>query len=169
MPIWFGRAPMLAPCLLALGLAPAGRGPLALPADLARARSQPVVRELQHAAAGLVFISEADFPVEVVAWPSKHGVPTAERVARLAGWPPGSPVVEQSVADFFATADTPQPWQSAPERAIAARFQTLVHVLQARLTSARVFRFGEIEIDAYVVGVTASGDWAGVFTHLVQT
>jgi hypothetical protein len=169
MPLSLGRAPVLAPCLLALGLMPAGRGPLALPADLARARGQPVVRELQHAAAGLVFVSEADFPVEVLAWPSKHGVPTADRVARLAGWPPGSPVVEQTVADFFATAVTPQPWQSAAEKGAAGRFQTLVHVLQARLSATRVFRFGSIEIEAYVVGVTSSGDWAGVFTHLVQT
>jgi hypothetical protein len=128
-----------------------------------------VVRELQHAAAGLVWVSETDFPLDVFVWAAKRGVPTAERVARLAGWPPGSPVVEQTVAEFFATAATPRSWQSAPERATALRFQTLAHLLERRLVAARVFRFGAIEIDAYVVGVTSRGDWAGVSTHLVHT
>jgi hypothetical protein len=90
-------------------------------------------------------------------------------VARLAGWPPGSPVVEQTVADFFATAATPQSWQSAAEQATARRFRTLVQLLEQRLQGARAFRFGTIEIDVYVVGTSSTGDWAGVSTHLVQT
>jgi hypothetical protein len=44
-----------------------------------------------------------------------------------------------------------------------------VQVLQTRLRDTRVFLFGTIELDAFVVGVSDGGDWVGVATHLVQT
>jgi hypothetical protein len=169
MSIFFGHSPALAPCLVTLGLGPLARGQLPASAELEWARGLPVLRELQLAVAGLVYTSDSDFPLVAFAWPSRHGPPTREGVVRICGWPPGSPAVERTVVDFFATAATPQPWQSPGERATARRFQTLVHVLETRLHGARVFLFGTIEIDACIVGVTSSGDWAGVITHLVQT
>jgi len=42
-------------------------------------------------------------------------------------------------------------------------------VRQVQLRAPRVFRFGTLDIDAYVVGTTSAGDWAGLRTHLVQT
>jgi hypothetical protein len=134
----------------------------------ALARSRPVIRELERAAAGLFYVSEADFPFEVVHFPAGRGPPTAAGLARATGRA-HAPCIEQSLEAFFATAVTPQPWHGAAEQESVRRFRALVGILQSQLRAPRVFRFGTLDIDAYVVGTTSAGDWAGLRTHLVQT
>jgi hypothetical protein len=114
-------------------------------------------------------MSEADFPLVVLHFPLARGAPSAPAVARALRRPPATPVSEQTVEEFFATAITPRPWHSPAEQESVRRFRALLHVLQTQLRQPRVFRFGALDIDAYVVGVTSAGDWAGLATHLVQT
>jgi hypothetical protein len=135
----------------------------------AQARSRPVLRELERAAAGLLYLSEGDFPLEVVHFPSGRGPPSAGAVARALGRPPAAPFAEQTLEQFFATAVTPRPWHSPVEQESVRRFRVLVQILRSQLRDTRVFRFGALDIDVYVVGVTSAGDWAGLATHLVQT
>jgi hypothetical protein len=134
----------------------------------ALARSRPVIRELERAAAGLLYVSEADFPLEVVHFPAGRGPPTAAGFARATRHP-HVPCTEQSLEAFFATAVTPQSWHGPAEQESVRRFRALVQILQSHLRAPRVFRFGTLDIDAYVVGITSAGDWAGLHTHLVQT
>jgi hypothetical protein len=134
----------------------------------AQARSRAVVRELERAAAGLLYMSEADFPLEVIHLPSGRGPPSAAGVARATGRP-ASPAAEQTLEAFFATAITAQSWHSPAEQESVRRFRALLQILRSQLRDTRVFRFGALDIDAYVVGVTSAGDWAGLHTHLVQT
>jgi hypothetical protein len=49
------------------------------------------------------------------------------------------------------------------------RFQNLVSVLKQNLSNIQVYRVGSVSIDAYIVGVTDGGDWAGLCTKLVET
>jgi hypothetical protein len=134
----------------------------------AQARARPVIRELERAAAGLLYVSEADFPLGIVHFPARRGPPSAAAVAHAIGRPP-APVAEQTLEEFFATATTARPWHSPAEQESVRRFRALVQILRTQLRDTRVFRFGALDIDAYVVGVTSSGDWAGLCTHVVQT
>jgi hypothetical protein len=136
---------------------------------LSAARKPRVVRQLERAAAGLWFTSEADYPLQVVYFPGPLGTPTAAGVASLTGHSLEEPLVEQTLEEFFATATTPQPWHSPEQQETVRRYQELVRMLTTRLRDVHVFRFGALDIDAYVVGVTSAGAWVGVSTHLVQT
>jgi hypothetical protein len=140
------------------------------PATLsAQARSRAVVRELERAAAGLFYVTEADHPFQVLHFPDLRGPPTPAAVARATGQPPGRPFTVASVREFFLTATTAQPWHAPAEQEQVRRFRALVRVLETQLREVRVYRFGALDIDAYVIGVTSAGDWAGLATHLVQT
>jgi hypothetical protein len=90
-------------------------------------------------------------------------------VARATGQLPGRPFTVGGVRDFFLTATTAQPWHSPAEQEAVRRFRMLVRVLETQLRDARVYRFGALDADAYVIGITSAGDWAGVATHLVQS
>ena len=58
---------------------------------------------------------------------------------------------------------------TTPKRETARRFQRLAQLLKETLEDVTVYKVGEVEIDAYVVGKTRSGALAGVKTKLVET
>jgi Nuclease A inhibitor-like protein len=74
-----------------------------------------------------------------------------------------------SVDDFFAAATQEEDWHDEEEREIVQRFQHLVSVLKQNLSNIQVYRVGSTDIDAYIVGVTPSGNWMGLSTQLVET
>jgi glucose dehydrogenase len=88
---------------------------------------------------------------------------------QLTNHPPDAPVKVVSVDDFFAIATQEEDWHDQEEREMVQRFQNLVSVLKQNLSQLQVFRVGNINIDAYIVGVTPSGELAGLSTKLVET
>jgi hypothetical protein len=74
-----------------------------------------------------------------------------------------------AVDDFFARATQEEDWHDEEERETVQRFQNLVSVLKQNLWQLQVYRVGNTNIDAYIVGVTPSGDWTGLSTKLVET
>jgi GTPase len=74
-----------------------------------------------------------------------------------------------SVDEFFAIATAQQDWHDQEERETVERFQKLVSVLKQNLPQWQVYRVGSTDIDAYIVGVTDGGEWAGLSTKLVET
>jgi len=74
-----------------------------------------------------------------------------------------------SVDDFFAIATQEEDWYDQEERETVERFQKLVSVLKQNLLQLQVYRVGNTNIDAYIVGVTDGGEWAGLSTKLVET
>lgn len=128
----------------------------------------PIVSQLDEAAAGLLFMSESDYPFEVLYFSHPGGSPTAERVAGLTGHA-GEAVEEQTLEAFFRGATTPQDGQTADELEAVRRYQDLVRLLRKKLSFIRVYRFGRIQIHSYVVGVTTSGAWAGLSTIQIET
>ena len=74
------------------------------------------------------------------------------------------------VDDFFAIIATQEDnWHDEEEREIVKRFQNLVNTLKQNLSQLQIYRVGDRSIDAYIVGVTPDGDWAGLATKLVET
>jgi hypothetical protein len=74
-----------------------------------------------------------------------------------------------AVDDFFAIATQEEDWHDKEERETVKRFQNLVSVLKQNLSQLQVYRVGSIDIDAYIVGMTLSGDLMGLSTKLVET
>jgi len=74
-----------------------------------------------------------------------------------------------AVDDFFAIAAQEEDWHDQEEPEMAKRFQNLVSILKQNLSQLQVYRVGSIDIDAYIVGVTDGGEWAGLSTKLVET
>ena len=127
-----------------------------------------IATQLKQASKGLLFLSESDAPFEVIHWPAQ-GELTPPKLLQLTGHPPDAPVELRTVDDFFAIATQEEDWHDEEEREIVQRFQHLVSVLNQNLSNIQVYRVGSIEIDAYIVGVTPSGNWMGLSTQLVET
>lgn len=153
---------------LALGL-------LTLIGGASTARGQPAVtrtallRELERLTDGMMFVSERDAPLTVLAWARPGGQPTAGELAALVGERHPELAEPLTVEHFFRAAMRVWPGQSPEERAEANRYVALVRFLRSRLTDVRVFRFGHLTMRVYVVGVAPNGDWMGVATTQTQT
>ena len=81
----------------------------------------------------------------------------------------GQKAAESSLSDFSAPLTTAQSWYGDDEKATMQKYQQLVKTLQANLTDLHVYTFGDTKQDIYVVGKTASGDFAGIHTKAVET
>ncbi|WP_449415993.1 nuclease A inhibitor family protein [Phormidium nigroviride] len=130
--------------------------------------TDPITAQLTQASEGLLFPSESDAPFEVVHWKAE-GILTPATLLQLTGHSPNSPVTMMSVDEFFATATQTEDWHDEEEKETVRKFQQLVSVLKQNLSQLQVYRVGSIEIDAYIVGVTQNGDWAGLSTQVVET
>jgi hypothetical protein len=70
---------------------------------------------------------------------------------------------------FFAIATQEEDWHDEEEQETVKRFQNLVSVLKQNLSQLQVYRVSDVNIDAYIVGMSPSGDWTGLSTQLVET
>jgi hypothetical protein len=118
-----------------------------------------VLDTLKKAAKGLLFESETESPLEPFLW--KNGTTLdAKRLLKLAGARPNTPVEETTLDNFFRVV----PSEDRPA------FQNLTKVLQDQLSDIKVYKVGEdAEKQAYIVGKTKDGQWAGLKTTVVET
>jgi hypothetical protein len=111
-------------------------------------------------------MSETDAPLEPLRIADEL---TPERLRRLSDVTDDTPVEAQDFDDFFRPAVYEPAWKSAHEIATARRFQRLVELLRANLDDLRVFRVGRINMEVYVLGRAARGNWLGLRTRVVET
>jgi len=117
---------------------------------------------------GLSYQSESDYAVEPWARVGGEGAPnTAEFAKGREG--DDATVRELDFDSFFRNYMQEQDWWGEEERATAKKFQALVAFLKENLKDVKVYRVGGVEADVYIVGQTASGDYAGVKTKIVET
>lgn len=129
--------------------------------------TDPIAAQLKEASQGLLFLSESEAPFEVVYWKG-DGQLTPAQLLQLTGHPPNAPVQVVSVDEFFAFATQEEDWHDEDERETVQRFQQLVNVLKENLSQLQVYRVGDRSIDAYIIGTTPAGDWAGLSTQVVD-
>jgi hypothetical protein len=127
-----------------------------------------IATQLKQASKGLFFLSETDAPFEVIHW-SAQGELTPAKLLQLTNQPPDAPLKMLAVDEFFAIATAEEDWHDQEERETVKRFQNLVSVLKQNLSQLQVYRVGKTNIDAYIVGVTDGGEWAGLSTQVVET
>jgi nuclease A inhibitor-like protein len=129
---------------------------------------EEIIEELKRLTDGLLFMSEADYPFEIVYREGQAGM-SPEDLRELSGQPDGSPVEVKSVDDFFRVAVSEPAWKGETERAVAKRYQALLRLLKENLDELKVYRVGEINIPVYIVGRAKTGNWLGVSTRVVET
>ena len=128
------------------------------------AKANPILKELKAAAKGLLFPSETDAPIEAFAWPGGDAtldqmIKSTRRGLLCSFFWYIRPVEQMTLADLA---------NAIPEES-RGDFLPLFGLLGHHLSGTTVFRVGEINIDVYVVGRTADGQYAGVKTKMVET
>ena len=130
--------------------------------------TESLATQLKQASNGLLCLSETDAPFEVINWQTQ-GELTPVKLLQLTNHPPDAPLEMRTVDEFLAIATQEEDWHDEEERETVKRFQNLVSVLKQNLSQLQVYRVGSIDIDAYIVGMTPSGDLMGLSTKLVET
>ncbi len=126
-----------------------------------------IIDRLKQATADLGWMSEADYPFEVLCW--DRGTELTPTALFKDSTPTAIAIETRSLADFFAPALQTEDWYDEEELANVDRYQQLVSTIEANLSETQVFRVGEIEIDAYIVGKTSNGELVGLKTKIVET
>ena len=128
----------------------------------------PAIKKLEAATQDLLMPSESDEPFRAVYWPLEKAQLTDSEIAFYAAESAEAPVTKQSVADFFENAAAVEAWMDDEEKATAKRFQDLVETIGAELEKPQVYRIGEREITAAIIGKLAGG-FGGLVTKIVET
>jgi hypothetical protein len=110
-----------------------------------------IVDELTRASAGLLVMSESDYPLELIRWDG-HVEVTSEFIRSLTNEPADSPIQEIDFDVFLG-------W----------RYQRLALLLKANLSHLRVYKVGRINMPVYIVGRSPEGNWLGLSTRVVET
>ncbi|MBN3909844.1 MAG: nuclease A inhibitor family protein [Nostoc sp. NMS1] len=129
--------------------------------------SGEIVEKLKEASTGLLMMSESDYPFEVVLWEGAAPA-TQEKILQLTG-SQNLPVEVVDLDYLFRNCAFEQEWHDELQKKDVKRFQTLVQTLKDNLSDISVYRVGQINIDAYIIGQTQNGDLAGLVTKLVET
>jgi nuclease A inhibitor-like protein len=114
---------------------------------------EEILAELKKASAGLLVMSESDYPFEVIQWEGQISI-TPEYLRGISGVPADSPIEKTGIDDFFN---------------VSGGFPNLVRLLKDSLADLEVYKVGTINIPVYIVGRSPDGNWLGLSTRLVQT
>jgi hypothetical protein len=129
---------------------------------------EEIIEELKRMTDGLLFMSESDYPFEIVYREGQIEV-SFEYLRELSNQPGDSPVEVRSVDDFFRVAVSEPAWKGETELAIAKRYQALLRLLKENLDELKVYRVGKINLPVYIIGRSKSGNWLGISTRVVET
>jgi len=123
---------------------------------------------LQEATADLLYMSESDYPIEVVRLDGYEQL-SPEYLRKAAGTDSSAGVVETTVEEFFRVPGGEQEWKDEAQLVEARKYQHLRTLLEENLTEIKAYRVGEINIGVYVVGRSSEGNLLGIATRVVET
>lgn len=129
---------------------------------------EQLMEELKKLTEGLLFMSESDYPFELVKLEG-NAEPGTEAFREMAGAAADSTVESRSVDEFFRAATSEPEWKKGQELELARRYQSLVRMLKENLTELRAYRIGKINMPVFIVGKSAEGNWLGLSTRVVET
>ena len=141
-----------------------------IPNSVTDAARTAFLMKLEKLSEGLLFPSETDSPLVSFSWEIDLQEPLAPaRVLEVLEKPADTPITTQEVAGFFKRVTPVREFFDEKQREEAPKFQAVVDYLSEHLQDLMVFRIGEFEIEAFVVGRASFGGFAGVSTILVET
>lgn len=124
---------------------------------------------LQQAAAGLLYPSESDEPIEAVHVKASGEPPSPPEICAALAEAADCTPAESSLDAFFRSVTAEEDWHGDAERETVRRFRGLRRALEERLGHCRVFRVGEVNAQVLVVGKTQDQHWLGLKTRVVET
>lgn len=123
---------------------------------------------LEEACEDTTYISETDAPFEPF-FGGQAAKVNAEILRNITGITTDVPVEETDFAQFFERLTRKRDWHAESEKIALSKFKKLEKALKENLRDLRIFRFGRVRIDIYVVGIDTDGKMAGVKTKAVET
>jgi hypothetical protein len=146
---------------------PGENGPTSTERIIILARNEALFQELIQATDGLFVMSETDAPL--VPWHFDGATTINPEVLReYLDLPEGEPETGD-IDRLLASQMRESPGMTQDEMDRALRFKSLHHLLTNTFTDIHLYRFGEIQIAAVLVGKAADGQWYGLSTTLVET
>lgn len=128
-----------------------------------------IIDRLKTATTDLYWSSESDYPFEIVTWDRGVEMTPTALLARSNPDFDLDSTSSSSLADLFAPVLTVEDWYEEAELATVDRYQQLLQAIETNLFDLKVFRFGEVEVNIYIVGKTVNGDIVGLKTRSVET
>lgn len=130
--------------------------------------NRKLLAELSQACDGLMWMSESDYPWQIVDWQNENKI-DRQTLRQHYQYHPQTRVLTTTVDSLFQNAIVEQPWHDETERAEVERYQNLFNWLKNNLQDLQVFLIGEVEIDVYVLGRTNQNKILGLSTKMIQT
>lgn len=128
---------------------------------------QAILEQLNELSSGLYFLSESEYPFEMVNFgslPANSDVPSLLR-QRLISMSPDTKLEVEDLAYFFRNHTD----ADLVDEQTAQRFLQLQTFMMQHLQDIKVYRVGERRITVLILGKTASGDYAGLKTVVIET
>jgi len=132
--------------------------------------NEAILQKLQELTQGLYFLSESDYPLEVVHLDNVEagGISDAD-VAQFVGQPTDVKVETVDLAYFLRNMTRTEPEADEAESKIAERYQALQAFMEQHLSDVKVYRIGRREITALALGTMPEGGRCGFKTILIET
>lgn len=127
-----------------------------------------MLAKLEDAVAGLLFMSEEDHPFEIVCWKNLPEV-TPQFLRHITNHSEDAPVETETLERFMVFPATEQEWHTPTDRATAQKYQRLLKLLKDNLDDLKVYRIGDRNIAVYLIGRSASGNFVGLSTRVLET
>lgn len=116
------------------------------------------LQALQAASEGLFWMSESDYPFDVVHWQNAEATPFAKKQL---------PSIELDY--FLRNVAEIKDWHNETQKTLVPRYQALIQTFREHLQQPRVYRVGDTVVDAYLVGTLPDGSVGGLHTTLIET
>jgi hypothetical protein len=126
------------------------------------------VDRLRQATTDLLWVSESEYPLEVINWGQNVEISIASIIDRQ-HIDPDCLIEQLSLVDLLSPAMAIEDWYESAELAIVEKFQQLQQAIESSLSDVTVFRVGEIEVEIYILGKSNTGDTIAIVTKSVET
>ena len=128
------------------------------------------INRLTELSSGLYYLSESDYPLEPVKYSlTGTGGLSNPDIYDLAGKPSDSKIETVDLPYFFRNHTTDQAEADEDMKAMAQRFRELQTFLENHLQDLKVYRIGQVEIEALILGKLNETQYAGLKTTVVET
>ncbi|WP_181163712.1 nuclease A inhibitor family protein [Pontibacter mangrovi] len=129
-----------------------------------------IMQRLQELTHGLFFMSESDYPLEVVEFDKVEAAELSDaEVKQMAGQPSDAKVEAVDLAYFLRNMTKAAPEADDAAKQIAERYQVLQAYMEQHLRDVKVFRVGRREVVALAIGILPEGGYGGFKTIVIET
>jgi len=130
-----------------------------------------MIAQLTNLTEGLYFMSESDYPIEVVSTDNFQARTADELLSQIVG----NEKLTSSIIDFldidvlFRNSTKIEDWMGEDEKATADKFHRLANFVKENCSDVKVCKIGEVEKEVYIIGHTIDNQWIVLKTMSIET